>query len=227
MRRKVSKLAWLSGVVMVLASGCTPLKIPDETTDDGLVRVVSRSIGGVYRDPDATFTQYRRLILEPPSISFKAGWAEKHPDVGFKELARLRAESIKVFRDEFTREFVTRGPYEFADEPAADVLLVVPSIEELDIKVPGSGMEPSNSTYLNTRPVTMKVTGDLRDALTGKVIGRVIYYHSEEPSGGKAFRRVDRSANVREQNLAYEQWTRLAHEALSVAKTVKPRAPQP
>lgn len=221
---KISKLIWFSGVAAVLASGCTPLKTPEEITDDGLVRVPSPSAAGVYRDPDATFTQYQRLILEPPSISFTKEWAEKHPDVGSRELARLRAESIEVFRDEFSREFVKRGPYRFADEPAADVLLVVPSIEELDIKAPESAMDPSNTTYLNTRPVTMKVTGDLRDALTGKVIGRVIYFHAEEQTGLK---RVDRSANVREQGHAYEKWARLAHEALGVAKTVKPRASQP
>lgn len=224
MRWKVSKLAWLCGVVVLLASGCTPLKIPQETTNDGLVRVASRSLGGVYRDPDATFEQYQRLILEPPSISFIEGWAEKHPGVGSKELARLRAESIQLFRDEFKREFVTRGPYGFADEPAADVLLVVPSIEELDMKIPAYGMEPSSYTVLPGRLVTMKVTGDLRDALTGKVIGRVIYYHPEDPIGARL---VQRSAIVREQSIAFEQWTRLAHEALGVAKTVKPRAPQP
>jgi hypothetical protein len=224
MQRKISKLTWLPGIVVILATGCTPMKIPEEITDDGLVRVASRSSGGVYRDPAATFTQYQRLILEPPSISFAQGWAEKHPDVGAKEIARLRAETIEVFRDQFTREFVKRGPYMFADEPAADVLLVVPSIEEFDIKAPESAMDPSLTTFLNTRPVTMKVTGDLRDALTGKVVGRVIYYHAEEQTG---LDRVDRSANVREQSEAYQQWAQIAHEALGVAKTVKPRAPQP
>jgi hypothetical protein len=224
MQWKASKIAWLSGVILILASGCTPLKIPEETTDDGLVRVASRSIGGVYRDAGATFTQYQRLILEPPSISFSKGWVEKNEEIGSRELARLRAESIQIFRDEFTREFVKRGPYKFADEPAADVLLVVPSIEELDIKVPAAGMDPSNSTFLATRVVTMKVTGDLRDALTGKVIGRVIYFHPDEQG---TMRQVDRSAVVREQSLAYEEWARLAHEAVAVAKTLKPHAPQP
>ena len=108
-------------------------------------------------------------------------------------MARLRAETIQLFRDEFTREFVKRGPYKFADEPAPDVLLVVPAIEELDIKTPEAGMEPGNRTYLPGRPVTMKVTGDLRDAVTGKVVGRVITYHLPEQNPNSELRIANRT----------------------------------
>ncbi len=54
-------------------------------------------------------------------------------------MARIRAESVQLFRDEFAREFVKRGPYKFADDPAPDVLLVIPTIEELDIVAPDAG----------------------------------------------------------------------------------------
>src|SRR6188768_4027703 len=54
------------GLAASLASGCAADPPPDETTADGLVRVVSRSVGGVYRAPDSTFIQYQRVILEPP-----------------------------------------------------------------------------------------------------------------------------------------------------------------
>ena len=91
--------------VIALASGCAADLPPAETTPDGLVRVPARSVGGVYRAPDVSFLQYQRLILEPPSISFIEDWAEKHPKVSPKEMARVRAETVELFRDEFTREF--------------------------------------------------------------------------------------------------------------------------
>jgi hypothetical protein len=108
-----SKFLIALGLAASLASGCAADPPPDETTADGLVRVVSRSVGGVYRAPDATFTQYQRVILEPPSISFAEDWAENHPKVGPAEIARIRAESVHMFRDEFAREFVKRGSYKF------------------------------------------------------------------------------------------------------------------
>jgi hypothetical protein len=221
------RLASILFFAVALAAGCAADPPPDETTADGLVRVPARSVGGVYRAPGATFIQYQRVVLEPPSISFIEDWLESHPEVNPKELARLRAESVQLFRDEFAREFVERGPYKFADGPAPDVLLVTPAIEDLDIKTPEAGMEPGNRTYLTGRPVTMKVTGDLRDAMTGKVVGRVITYHLPEQNPNSELRLANRTANAQEQRRVYAEWSLLVHEALNVAKAAKPRARQP
>ena len=70
------------------AAGCASDRPPEETTPDGLVRVPSRSAGGVYRAPDATFIQYQRVILEPPSSGFVKNWTEKHPGVSAAEVMR-------------------------------------------------------------------------------------------------------------------------------------------
>ena len=222
-----AKFLFTLGLAAALASGCAADPPPEETTADGLVRVPSRSIGGVYRAPYATFTQYQRLILEPPSISFIKDWTENHPEVSPTELARLRAETVELFRDEFTRELVKRGQYKFADEPAHDVLLVAPAIEELDIRTPEAGYEPGNSTFLTGRPVTMKVTGELRDALTGTLIGRVIYLRLPEQNPNGELRIASRAFNAHEQRLVYAEWSDLVHEALNVAKAAKPRTRRP
>jgi len=92
MRRLYSTL-----ILGLALSGCAADRPPDEITDDGLVRVPSRSAGGVYRAPEARFTQYQRIILEPPSISFIAKWADKHPEVDKAERARIRSEAVKLF----------------------------------------------------------------------------------------------------------------------------------
>jgi hypothetical protein len=206
-----------------LGSGCAADRRPDEITPDGLMRVPSRASGGVYRAPDATFIQYRRIILEPPSISFTKSWAEQHPDVSPAELARMRAESVQMFRDEFAREFVKRGPYQFAEDPAPDVLLVIPAIEELDIAAPEVVTAASTSTY-TTGPVSMKITGDLRDAVTGKVVGRVITYAPKERYAFNELRIANRATNAYEQRDVFAKWSRLVREALNVAKAAQPRA---
>jgi len=209
---------------LVLVAGCAADRPPEEITDDGLVRVPSRSVGGVYRAPEASFLQYRRIILEPPSIGFIKDWREKHPEVSQAEFERIRAESVKLFRDEFAREFVKRGPYAFADDPAPDVLLVVPAIEDLDIVAPDSSDAGLTRSY-TSGPVTMKVTGDLRDALTGKVVGRVIMYSTDERHPFNEMRLANRTTNAHDQRQVFAKWARLVREALNVAKAERPRTP--
>lgn len=218
------QFATLIVLSFALVAGCAADRPPEEITTDGLVRVPSRSVGGVYRAPEASFTQYRRIILEPPSISFIKDWREKHPEVKDAEFTRMRAETVKLFRDEFAREFVERGPYTFADDPAPDVLLVVPAIEELDIVAPDTQDATRTDSYTNG-PVTMKVTGDLRDSSTGKVVGRVIMLPSGERYPFNEMRLANRGTNAHDQRQVFAKWARLVREALNVAKTERPRAP--
>ena len=77
------------------------------------------------------------------------------------------------------------------------------------------------------RPVTMKVTGDIRDALTGKLVGRVITYHPPEQNPNSELRVANRSANAQEQRRVFAEWSLLVHEALNVAKAAKPRTQPP
>jgi len=207
-----------------LVTGCAADRPPEETTADGLMRVPSRSVGGVYRAPDASFLQYRRIILEPPSIGFVKDWRENHPEVSDAEFNRIRAESVKLFRDEFAHEFVKRGPFTFAEDPAPDVLLVIPTIEDLNIMAPDAPDAASTRTY-TSGPLTMKISGDLRDALTGKIVGRVITYEPPERYAFNEMRIANRVTNAHEQRLAFAKWSRLVREALNVAKAERPRPP--
>ena len=144
MRWHASIFLFSLGLAAALASGCAADPPPDETTADGLVRVPSRSVGGVYRAPDATFIQYQRLILEPPSISFAKDWTENHPEVSPSGIAAHPCGiGSYCFATSSRASSSNADPYKFADEPAPDVLLVVPAIEELDIMVAGSrGLRP-------------------------------------------------------------------------------------
>lgn len=224
MRRLATSL--ILGVV--LAAGCAADRPPEEITDDGLARVPSRSSGGVYRLPHASFVQYRRVILEPPSIGFIKDWRENHPEVSQSVFERIRSEAVKLFQEEFAREFVERGSYTFADDLADDVLLIIPSIEDLNIVAPDAGAEPGRETYTRSA-VSMTITGDLRDASTNTLVGRVIMFEKGARSGfnENEMRIANRVTNAHEQRQAYSKWARLAREAIDVAKAERPRPLKP
>jgi len=211
---------------VALSAGCAADRRPEERTDDGLIRVPSRADGGVYRAPGAGFMQYKRIILEPPTIEFVSTWRESHPEVSDTEVLRIRGEAIRLFQDEFKRELVDRGPYEFADAPAADVLRVSPRVVDLDIPAPQAGEEVGMRSY-TPGPVKMQVVGDFHDADSNALVGRVIIFEGQSRYGFDELRRADRATNAHEMRLGFGKWSKMFHEALNVAKAGHPLPPNP
>lgn len=191
---------------------------PKETTPEGLVRVPSRRSGGVFREAGWPFSQYQRLIVEPVTVSFIRDWEKNHEkEVSEKEIRRIRDETAKSFREEFERELIGRAKYTFANEAAADVLIVVPTITDLDIPAPESD-ELDKRTF-SPRGVGLRVTGDLRDAVSGRLVGRVDTFVGAERYGMSELRPANRVTNAHEVKIGIAKWTRLLREALNVAKT--------
>ena len=191
-------------------------------TDDGLMRVPSRRVAGVYRLPGASFVQYRRIMLEPPSVSLTAEWQRNHPEVTPAEIVRILSESAQLLREEFTRELVHEGSYELTDDLAPDVLIVNLSIQDLHIPVPEVTVAAAER-QCTTGPVKMKIVGELRDAATGVLVGRLIMFVGEDHCGYSDFYLASRATNARERRVAFARWARLLNEALAVAKAEKPR----
>jgi hypothetical protein len=212
----------LAVMLAALLAGCGYSRLPEERTDDGLVRVPSRAAGGVYRAPSADFTHYKRMILEPPTVEFVKEWRQRHPEVTDADLARIRKEAVTLFRDEFERELIERGPYEFADLPAPDVLLVTPRIVDLDILAPDVGRNAGERT-LTPGPVKMQVVGELRDAASNMLLVRVIVFEGQSRYGFEELRLANRSTNAHEMRLGFGKWSMMVNEALHVAKAARPQ----
>lgn len=218
--RNISVGVFIAALACVLAAGCGYVRKAEERTDDGLVRVPSRASGGVYRLPGATFNQYKRIILEPATIEFVPNWRDNHPDVTDGDVTRIRNEAMKLFREEFTRDLVDRGPYEFADAPGPDVLLITPRVVDLDIAAPDTGNEAATRSY-TPGPVKMQVAGELRDAPSGVLVARVIIFEGQTRYGMNEMRLANRATNAHEMRLGFAKWSKLVHEALNVAKATR------
>src|SRR4051812_45254436 len=158
--------------IWIARARAAPADDDADVTPEGLVRVPSRRSGGVFREPGWPFSQYHRFIVEPVTVSFIRDWEKNHAkEVSNKEIRRIRDEAAKLFRDEFQRELVTRGKYGIAAEAAADVLIVAPRISELDIPAPEADRVDTDSYA--PRSVALRVTADLRDAVSNRLVGRV------------------------------------------------------
>jgi hypothetical protein len=215
-----SRRAFTSAIFMgLLVAGCAASRRPTETTPDGLVRVPSRGSGGVFREPGWPFAQYKRLIVEPLTVEFVKDWLKQHPEVSRKEVKRLEDEAAKIFREQFERELIATGRYGFANEPEPDVLIVSPRMTDLD--VPGPESDTVAMRTLSPRSVGLRLTGELRDAPSGRLIGRVDMFAPPEEYGMHELRPANRSSTAHEIQKAIREWAQLLREALDVAKNEK------
>jgi hypothetical protein len=207
--------------VFALLAACKGNLPPPETTPDGLVRVPSRSEGGVYRNPTADFTRYKRLMIEPLTVEFRDGWRQQHRNVSDSEVRRIQLETAQAFREVFTKVLVDEGPFELADVREADVFVVVPRMLDLKIPAPENETDAGYSSY-SPQPVSLQMNGELRDGVSGALLLRVIVIDSEDREKMIGNIGVSRIANAREIRDSLERWSRLVREAIDVARASKP-----
>jgi hypothetical protein len=220
----VNKLHVCVLAVFTLLAACTASPPPKETTADGLERVPSRAEGGVYRDLDADFTRYKRLMIEPLTVEFHEAWRKQHPGVADAELRRIQLEAAKDFREVFTKILVDEGQFELAEVREADVFVVVPRLLDLDIPAPETDLDSGKETF-SPRPVSLQMTGELRDGVNGELLLRVIRIEGEPYYMFNGIRRANRVTNAHEIRVSMEKWSRLVREAIDVAKATKPPDP--
>jgi hypothetical protein len=208
--------------VFALLAACTASLPPVETTADGLVRVPSRPEGGVYRNLDADFTRYKRVMIEPLTVEFLKGWRKQHRDISDAEVRRIQAETTNNFREVFTEILVDEGPFELAEVREADVLVVVPRMVDLKIPAPETEHDTGYSSH-SPRLVSLEMTGELRDGVTGDILLRVIMIDGEDRFKIHQRSGPNRVVNEYEIRDALERWSHLVREAIDVAKASKPR----
>ena len=210
--------------VFFLLASCTAASPPpkETTTADGLVRVPSRAEAGVFRDLDADFTHYKRLLIEPLTVEFLAGWRKQHPDVPDSEIRRIQVEAAESFREVFTNILVDEGPFELAEVRETDVFVVVPRMLDLKIPAPETEDDAGYSSF-SPRLISMQMTGELRDGVSGEILLRVNMIDDESRFKLNGSSGPNRLTNAREIRDSLERWSRLVREAIDVAKSSKPR----
>jgi hypothetical protein len=203
---------------IVFACAAVSAQVLSDVTEDGLVRVPSSRKAGVYRLPDATFAQYRRVMLAPASVAFRKNWDRQsldrlNPGLKPSERQRIVDDMALAFHEELVAELVERGGYVLAEAPAPDVLLIAPAITELDITAPDAGSTPGSRSFVRTAG-SMTLIMELRDAASGVTVGRIIDYEQARET-----RELQLVNHITEARIAFANAARYTRSALNIART--------
>ena len=205
-------------ITLVLLCSAAEAQVLSDVTEDGLVRVPSSRKAGVYRLPDATFAQYRRVMLAPATVAFRKSRDRNsfdRLDTGLKpsERQRIVDDMALAFQEELMAELVERGGFALADKPAPDVLLIEPSITELYLTAPDAGSTPGTRSFVRTAG-SMTIIVELRDAASGVTVGRVIDYEKARETEELLL-----VSHIAEARIAFANAARYTRSAVNIAKT--------
>jgi hypothetical protein len=205
----------------VLVVSATPAeaakKKPPKVSHDGLQLQKDTKVAFVYLEPDADFSQYRRIAILDCTVAFRKNWQRDYNRDVIGLEGRISDQDIleikKRVADEFVKVFVneleTKGGYSIVKVAAEDVLVLRPAIVELDITAPDTMTPGTRSVARSAGRMTLYL--EFFDSVSGDIIARVIDPVSAPDAG--AFVSY-RSANTAEGNRIMSRWAVILRDHL-------------
>lgn len=209
----------------MLSFGAAAEDNPPEVTVDGLHLVHGTQMALVYARPDVDLSQYNRIHLVKPWVSFRKDWLKTqnsipNQTVTTADMQRIKSELAALFTEVFKQELQNNGGYVLVDGAADDVLVVRPAIFDLDVFVPDTpGTAGKRSAIASAG--TMSLYMELIDSVTGDVLVKAY-----DNGYDRSRTRIEVQNRVRNEAAAREmlgEWARSLRLTLDEARTTVTR----
>ena len=172
-------LGLLLGLLAVDASAANE---PPAVTPDGLELVPNTRFSLVYAEPGVDLTGYTELGLVPCQVSFKKNWMKDQNRNALDLSSRVTQRDIDKIKDKLAAEcdkhfrssLTAKPPYTLVEQfnRGEPVLIVRPSIVNLDITAPDLKSAGRERTYTTGGAGEMTIVLELLDGTTGDVLMR-------------------------------------------------------
>jgi hypothetical protein len=209
----------------LLAAGALAALLPSMAADqppaewDGLVRVNSKQIDHLYKLPEADFSGYKRVRLDPIEVEFDKNWkpnaSERSPSrrLNNDDIEKIKKTLAEEFRKVFTEQ-LTKSGYPVVNEDGDDVLRVSAAIVNLYITAPEKMSAGRSRTY-TTNTGHMTLVAELRDSVTGKLMARAVDSVQARDTG--TFMITTSVTNLASARTALNKWAGVLIEGLDAA----------
>ena len=199
-------------------------EFPD-ISDDGLQLVKDSKMAVVYVEPGADLRVYKRIMLLAPEVAFKKNWERDQKSRSASKISRVNTTGIKK---DLAREFetifsetLTNGGYELVEEAANDVLLIRPSIINLDVTAPEQHGAGRSSSYARSAG-EMTLYIELFDSETGDLIAKALDRRIDNENDAGFYTWTTSSSNKQAAARILTGWANILLDALNEAKNAAP-----
>jgi hypothetical protein len=194
-----------------------------ETSVEGLERLPSKSMDAVYWKKGALLDSYDSVAITEVSVEFRNNWLRNQNSqragasnrISQQDMDDIRAAVAELFLEVFSNE-LEGGGYEVVTESGENVLLLEPSIVDLDVTAPDLGMKQTgmSNTYTSSAG-EMTLNMELYDSATHSLIGRVI--DRRQDNNSSFMTRSNSVTNRAEATRMMRQWAIQLRKALDEA----------
>ena len=220
--RRITRPFSLALIVLgAAAAALLPAMAADEPPKewDGLARVSSKKLDHLYKLPEADFSGYKRVRLDPIEVEFDKNWKPNQNErsssrrLTNEDLERIKKALAEEFRKVFTEE-LTKNGYPVVEESDDDVLRVSAAIVNLYITAPEKMSAGRSRTY-TTSAGHMTLAVELRDSVTGKLMARAVDSVQGRDTGN--FMVTNSVTNMSSARTALSKWAVVLREGLDDA----------
>ena len=220
----MQRLAVMAGLCLGLAFAGLQARAakdePPQVSEDGLHLVKQTDTRLVYKKPDATFTQFKRVAILDCAVGFSKDWlrdynnSQRDPSrrIGDKDLDRAKASLSAQFKKIFTDELVTKGGYQISANAAPDVLVLRPALLNIQVSAPDL-MSPGRSTTFVEASGAMTLYLELWDSSSNTILARVMDARASNDSFAQ---RSSSVSNMAAANSIMQSWAKELRERLDV-----------
>ena len=197
--------------------------LPD-ISEDGLHLVKDSKMAIVYAEPGADLSVYSHVMLKTPEVAFKKNWARDQSYGSASKLTTSSRVNTKGIKEDLAKEFdqvftetLKAGGYKIVDEAGADVLVISPSIVNLDVTAPmthGSGR--SNVKVRSAGEMTLYI--ELYDSETGDLIAKAVDRGIDNPNNEGFYTWATQASNKQAADRILQGWADILLNALNEAK---------
>lgn len=191
-----------------------------EQTIDGLYRVPETRLAVVYAKPDVDLSVYKRFFLIEPQVAFTRDWLRNQNSIPGRvvtpaDVERIKSDLAKLFMQVFNEELRVNGGYALADAPAEDVLVIRPSILDLNV------VSPETPRSRNSRSAIASAGGmtlymELLDSVSGDMLVKALDFQFDSSHPRVMFR--DSVRNERAARAILQVWAEIMRKGLDEAR---------
>ena len=195
-----------------------------DTTHDGLERILKSKVDLAYAKPGVDFSGYSKFLVLDSYVAFKKGWEKNYRDINRRHLSTADLEKMKtgiaeLFNEVLVEELQKDEGYEIVSEPAEDVLILRPSIVNIEVTAPASRSAGRSYTFSSSAgDATLQM--DVYDSLSGEILARGID-RQEAGHPGDFVTWSNGMSNRSAAKRIFKKWSRILRKRLDNIKNSK------